>query len=174
MLDPCKGAVVDLPEVFVSAYWALRTTKENVVHALTLLATGTFWSVCKSPQVHIFVCVPHFGSCSVERDLVLPAKRCSSYLLILVGWQGIIWWADAILDPFLQSGGRRLLRVERFHRRKTAPGSETRCYLLVIVEWVARVNKLFIPLKSGYGISACAGRRAMPESLGSVGSGVGP
>ena len=79
MLDSCEGAVVDLPQVFVGACWALRTTPENVVHGLTLLATGTFWTVCKSPPVHIFVCFTHFGLLSVERDPIFRAKRCNPF-----------------------------------------------------------------------------------------------
>ena len=39
MLDSCEGAVVDLPQVFVIAHWAPRTTTEDVVHGLTLLAS---------------------------------------------------------------------------------------------------------------------------------------
>ena len=172
MLDPWRGrcCVVDLPQVFVSACWALRTTPENVVHGLTLLATGTFWTVCKSPPVHIFICFPHFSSCSVERDRVLPAKRCSIWQVFLVGWQGIVWWADVILDPFLQSGGRRLVWEEGFHRRKTAPGLETRFYLLVIVEWRGSLSCLYLSTFAIVSLRVLA--RAMLKSLCSVGSGV--
>lgn len=79
MLDPCEGAVVDLTQVFVSACWALRTTPENVVHGLTLLATGTFWTVCKSPPVHIFVCLVR-ALLSVTQSFLqtdVPFGRCS-------------------------------------------------------------------------------------------------
>ena len=148
MLYPCEGAVVDLPQVFVSARWTLGTTTEDVVHGLTLLAAGAFWTICKSPPVHIFICFPDFGSCSVECDPVLPAKRCSIWQVFLVGRQCIIWRADVILDPFLQSGGRRLVWVERFNSNKTVPGSESGFDLPVIVEGVARVTELFIPLNS--------------------------
>ena len=88
MLDPCKGAVVDLSQVFVSACWALSTTTENVVHGLTLLATRTFWTVCKSLPVHtcIFVCFPTLARAllSVTQSFLqrdVPFGRCS-------------WWGD--------------------------------------------------------------------------------
>ena len=80
-------------------------------------------------------------------------------------WQGSIRWTDVVLDPFLQSGGRRPVRVERFNRSKAAPGSEAGFHLLVIVEWVTRLIQLFKSLNSCCGISACAGGCYARESV---------
>ena len=78
MLDPCEGVVVDLPQVFVSARWAPRTTTKDVIHGLTLLAEGTFWIICKSPPVHIFDKM----QCLVQTDVII--FKIQGFLVISV------------------------------------------------------------------------------------------
>ena len=165
MLYPCEAVVVDIPQVFVGAHRPLRTAMEDVVHCLSWLSAGTFRVICKSPPVHVSICSSHLRSRSVECDPFLPAQRCSFRQVFLMRWQGIIRWAEVILDPVFNSGGRRPVRMEWFNRSKAAPGSEAGFHLLVIVEWVTRLIQLFKSLNSCCGISACAGGCYARESV---------